>query len=89
VAIPDLGVFVYPNELALDYRMGPEWDEPRVRVLFELLRQLAALDPRARVRLDRHMRPAVEQRFLAAWADYCRQRDAAEAGVSPGAAMDG
>src|SRR4051812_45923484 len=30
VTLPDLGVFVFRYELALDYRMGPEWDEPRL-----------------------------------------------------------
>jgi hypothetical protein len=74
VILPDLGVFVFPDELALDYRMGPEWDERRVLALFELLRQLAALDPQARVRLDRGILPEVERRFLAAWSAYCHER---------------
>jgi hypothetical protein len=87
VTIPDLGVFVFPGEIALDYRMGPEWDERRVLALFELLRQLAALDSLAQVRLEQHVLPAVERRFLSAWADYCRQR-AAETGGAPGPVTD-
>src|SRR5688572_8464470 len=27
VPIPDLGLFVFPSQLVLDYRMGPEWSE--------------------------------------------------------------
>jgi len=84
VALPDLGVFVFPDQVVLDYRMGPELDERRVLALFELLRQLAALDLTGRVRLDRHVLPAVEQRFLAAWVAYCHQRDAAKVRVSQG-----
>ena len=55
------------------------------RALFVLLRQLAALQSRARLRLGRHVLPAVEQHFLAAWSDYCRER----AGVPAGPATDG
>jgi hypothetical protein len=74
VVLPDLGVFISRDEVVLDYQMGPEWDERRVLALFELLRQLTALDSQARVRLHRHMLPRVEQKFLDAFSDYCRQR---------------
>lgn len=43
--IPDLGVFVLDAAyLALDYRMGPEWDAAAIRGLFEIMRELRALD---------------------------------------------
>ncbi len=35
--IPDLGVFVFPDAICLDYRMGPEWG---LKALFDLLNQL-------------------------------------------------
>jgi hypothetical protein len=73
VVLPDLGVFVFPDEVALDYRMGNEWGEPQVLALFELLRRLAALDTGARVRLDRHVSARVERLFLDAWSEYCRE----------------
>ena len=42
--IPDLGVFVLaPCEIALDYRMGHEWDEGAILGLFELMRDLHRL----------------------------------------------
>jgi hypothetical protein len=42
--IPDLGVFVWDiGEIALDYRMGPEWDAAGLEGLFELIEELAAL----------------------------------------------
>jgi hypothetical protein len=38
--IPDLGVFVFPDTLAFDYRMGPDWGPQAIQSLLELLRQL-------------------------------------------------
>lgn len=42
--IPDLGVFVLDvGFIALDYRMGPAWDEPAIVGLFEVMRDLKSL----------------------------------------------
>jgi hypothetical protein len=42
--IPDLGVFVPGDDfIALDYRMGPDWTEPAILGLFELMHDLKAL----------------------------------------------
>lgn len=42
--IPDLGVFILgPGYVALDYRMGQEWNEAAIIGLFELLRDLSCL----------------------------------------------
>ena len=42
--IPDLGAFVLDaGFIALDYRMGPGWDEPAIVGLFELMRDMKAL----------------------------------------------
>lgn len=38
--IPDLGVFVFPDTLAFDYRMGPDWGPQETQSLLALLRQL-------------------------------------------------
>ena len=38
--LPDLGVFVDRESLVLDYRMGDEWDESRVRAFLRLLGRL-------------------------------------------------
>jgi hypothetical protein len=72
--LPDLGVFVHPREVVLDYRMGPEWGEAEVLALFELLRQLTALDPGASVRLGEFDSPRVQRLFVDAWLEYCQQR---------------
>ena len=42
--IPDLGFFVLDlGFIALDYRMGPEWDAPAIIGLFEIMRDLKSL----------------------------------------------
>lgn len=38
--VPDLGVWVAPEGLTLDYRMGPEWQQDVVMGLLQLLRDL-------------------------------------------------
>lgn len=43
VELPDLGVFVFPNSLDIDYRMGPQWGDEQVHGLIELLRQLRGM----------------------------------------------
>ncbi|MBU8978017.1 MULTISPECIES: hypothetical protein [unclassified Lysobacter] len=39
-AIPDLGVFVWPCGLTLDYRMGAEWGSHEIESFLHLLRRL-------------------------------------------------
>ena len=70
VALPDLGVFVFPDQLALDYRMGSEWTPARVEAFFALLADLAALDPRASTSLQECSRPEEKARFQSAWQRY-------------------
>ena len=49
-SIPDLGVFVFDHDsISLDYRMGPQWDEPAILGLFEIMRDLMALASAATV----------------------------------------
>ena len=68
--IPDLGVFVWDNELTLDYRKGTEWGRPQLLALFELLRQLASATG-GRVSLGRHVLPDVDAQFVGEWQAYC------------------
>jgi hypothetical protein len=68
--IPDLGVFVWADEVTLDYRMGPEWDRPQLLALFELLRHLASATD-GRVSLGRHVLPDVDAQFVGEWQAYC------------------
>ncbi len=36
--IPELGVFVFKESIALDYRMGPQWNNEAIEGLFELIK---------------------------------------------------
>lgn len=49
VPVPELGVFVLPTEVEIDYRMGPEWDEATVAALLRLLLRCAPADARIMV----------------------------------------
>lgn len=41
--IPALGVFIFPDELVLDYRMGPEWGPDEIHALLVVLSRLRGL----------------------------------------------
>ena len=65
--IPDLGVFVFPDQLALDYRMGPDWGSDELEALFGLLLELTSLDGDAAVSLEESVIAEVAQRFQEVW----------------------
>ena len=67
VTIPDLGVFVFPDQLALDYRVGPAWGPSEVEAFFRLLGELAALDQQASLSLEEGVLADVVARFQNAW----------------------
>ena len=68
--VPDLGVFVTPDELALDYRMGAPWGPAEVEALFRLLGKLTVLDKRAELYLEVGATPEMMDRFDNAWAKW-------------------
>ncbi len=70
VCLPDLGLFVFSDEIALDYRMGPDWGPYQVAGFFELLCELLRRAPGARVSLEEHVSPDVRDQFAAAFAQY-------------------
>ncbi len=72
VVLPDLGVFVWPDELTFDYRMGPEWGRAQLFVLFELLRQVVVVSG-GRIRFGKDTHPDLHGAFVREWEDYCRR----------------
>ncbi len=66
VELPELGVFVFPDELCLDYRGGAAWQD-RLDALFVLLRELVALDDSASVTLGEGAPADQATRFQQAW----------------------
>jgi hypothetical protein len=76
--IPDLGVSIWPGEVALDYRMGSGWNADVLAAFVELLGELRKLDPGARLaaagELDLMPKP-VQQRFQRAIDRYFASTD--------------
>lgn len=70
VELPVLGVFVWPDGVELDYRMGREWGPAQVAGFFELLRDCCTLDPAAVVVPAEPEGPPYPDRFLRAWSAY-------------------
>jgi hypothetical protein len=70
IVLPDLGVFVFPDAIYLDYRMGPEWGPPELNGLFELLHRLRSFDANALVTLPPEYDPEVQKRFARAFVEY-------------------
>jgi hypothetical protein len=70
VKLPLLGVFVWPDIVEFDYRMGREWGPAQVAGFFELLRDCCALDPAAVVMPAEGEGPPYPDRFLRAWSSY-------------------
>jgi len=67
--IPDLGVFVHPDGLVLDYRMGSAWGPRQVDALFELLLTIAEIEPELTVRHQYS-----DEAFDVAWKQYREAR---------------
>ena len=71
--IPDFGVFVFPYQLALDYRMGPAWGASEIEALFQVLIELTALDPNATVSLEENVVKEVAGCFESAWRRWASE----------------
>ncbi len=76
VTLPDLGVFVFPDQLALDYRMGPPWGPAKVEAFFDLLSELADFDPHTSLSLEEGVLTEVVARFQAAWRRWIEEHAA-------------
>jgi hypothetical protein len=74
--IPDLGVFVFHESLALDYRMGPEWGPPQLYSFFQLLMELTSLDPNCTLTLDKLVTAEIRERFQKAWIRFQAEHNA-------------
>jgi hypothetical protein len=69
-ALPTLGLFIFQDMIAIDYRMGPCWGPGEVKGLFLLLRELCKLAPSAVVKPATGEGPPDPDRFAQAWADF-------------------
>lgn len=71
VLLPDLGVFVLDNAVALDYERGPAWEAPQVAGLFRLLRELFARIARPRLSYDADNGRDESDRFIRTLHLFC------------------
>ncbi len=70
VPLPPVGVFVWPDTIELDYRMGSDWGPDQVAGFFELLRDCCRLASGAVVVPAECEGPPYPDRFLWAWSSY-------------------
>ena len=68
--VPDLGVWVFPDQLALDYRMGPAWSPRELHALFALLLALTGCDPNSSISLQEGVPVDVVDRVGRAWSRF-------------------
>jgi hypothetical protein len=79
VRLPDLGIYIDPGEVALDYRMGKDWNADVLAAFVELLVELQRLDPGARLAAadEVELRPeGAQKRFQQAVATYLSAAEA-------------
>ena len=77
VQLPLLTVFVMQNEISFDYRMGPGWNERSVEALFEILRNLRMIAPRAKItRTEEGGDGEPDEEFRIAFDAYAKAFDA-------------
>jgi hypothetical protein len=72
IRLPDLGVSVDPDGIAIDYRMGESWNPGVLAAFVDLLADLVALDAGASVDLEDFATDARE-RFRQAVGAYLRE----------------
>lgn len=70
--IPDLGMFIFQDQIAFDYRMGKEWGEPQVLALFGLLQHICNIDPGVQIDLEGATPPQAKRRFQEAWSTFTK-----------------
>lgn len=70
VELPTLGVFVFPDSISFDYRMGPEWGPAEVAGFFALLKECVQLAPGAEMRPGDVEGPPEPEQFVEAWKRF-------------------
>ena len=74
VELPPLGVFVFEDQIELDYDPNDSWGWNEVAGLLELLLEIAEIAPGARFSLDDEVTRDDTERFATAWVAFRRMR---------------
>ncbi|HXG64233.1 MAG TPA: hypothetical protein VNO70_03940 [Blastocatellia bacterium] len=70
IVIPDMGVFVFDDQINLDYRMGDEWDAPKLKALFGILKELKGMDAGAKITIEDYALRTVRKHFETIWERF-------------------
>jgi hypothetical protein len=71
IRVPDIGVFVFPDQVALDYQPGSEWNETALEAFLELVRQASLEAPEAVVETEPEIEEEYRREFALEFAQYC------------------
>jgi len=75
VVLPDIGVFVCDDQIAIDYRMGQEWNALKLKALFGMLKKLKDIDIGAEVCLEYTALRQQRKHFEATWERFLQETD--------------
>ena len=70
VALPDLGFFVFPEQIEVNWQGGSEWGEAEVEAFFTLLSELASRDTQATLVMPEGAVDEYAQSFMRAWSRF-------------------
>ena len=76
--LPVIGVFVFPDSIELDYRMGKCWGQAQVLSFFSVLKELMSLT-RSAILKPTNDGPPDPESFMAAWNLYNASRQSQNA----------
>jgi hypothetical protein len=68
--IPDIGVFVFDDQINLDYQMGQEWNATKLKALFGILKDLKRIEAGAKVSIEHYALPKVRKHFETTWERF-------------------
>ncbi|MBF0499815.1 MAG: hypothetical protein HQM09_06765 [Candidatus Riflebacteria bacterium] len=71
--VPELGVFVFDNAIALDYQPGKQWNASALAGFFHLMSSLVRCGEKAIVTHEESIPPLARQRFDIAFSRYLRE----------------
>lgn len=62
--LPDIGLFVLPGAIAIDFQPGPAWNAASMETLLRLLDQVVLLAEQPQLSLEETLSPALQQAFI-------------------------
>lgn len=70
IRLPDIGVFVMQNAIALDYERGPHWTDLEITAFLELLQIIGDISPDSLLSLEQDTPPALKEAFIQTLTRY-------------------